>query len=80
MLKLIKEHYSSIVSILFLGGNSLYCFIKGNNIYGFICLLFMFIVFQYMDIQALNKRVCELSLEICDLDKKIAKVKWVIKD
>ena len=80
MLKFIKQYYTNLITILLFGGSSVYSFIKGNNIIGTICLLFLFITYLMMEIQALNKRVGELSLELCDLDKKIAKVKLGIKD
>lgn len=80
MFKFIKEYYTNIATILLFGGSSLYSFLKGNNIIGIICLLFLFIIYLMTEIQALNKRVGELSIELCELDAKIRKVKWGIKD
>jgi len=80
VLKFIKENSTDIISILLFGGASVYSFNKGNNIIGFICLLFLFITYLITEIQGINKRIGELELKLCDQDKKIAKVKWGIKD
>ena len=80
MIKLIKEHYTDIISMVLFGGTSLYCFLNGNNNGGFICLFFLIIVYLLMEILALRKQVGELELKLFDLDIKIDKVKWNIKD
>jgi len=80
MIKLIKEYYTDITSMLIFGSTSLYCFLNGNNNGGFICLFFLIIVYLLMEILALRKQIVELELKVCNLDIKIGKVKWGIKD
>lgn len=80
MLKFIKKYFSDIFTILFFGGSAVYSFIDGENVMGFVCLGFILITFHFIEMQRLNNRIGELELKLCDMDIKIGKVKWGIKD
>jgi len=79
LLKYLKQQYLLLIGIIMLG-TAIYLFSEKDTTTAGICFLFAICTWQYKDISDLSQRVYDLEIKNCDLELKINKIKWNIKD
>lgn len=81
-MKVLKFIYKNnkVLSGFILLGFAMYLFVNNNLIMALISFLLALCMWQQGDISDLNKRVYDLEIKSCDLEVKLGKMKWGIKE